>query len=59
MKCLVIYEIYWFGLLLLQPPTVIGVDSDNVGKYISTKAVGTFKRHDITDQYKYTEGNMN
>ncbi|XP_053174171.1 protein-glutamine gamma-glutamyltransferase 2-like [Scomber japonicus] len=28
----------------------------SVGRYISTKAVGSDKRHDITHQYKYTEG---
>lgn len=39
-----------------KPPTVITVDSDNVGKNISTKAVGKFERHDITDLYKYSEG---
>ncbi|XP_071846211.1 protein-glutamine gamma-glutamyltransferase K-like [Apostichopus japonicus] len=38
------------------PPEVITVDSDNVGKYISTKAVGRMARHDITDQYKFSEG---
>lgn len=26
-----------------------------VGQYISTKAVGTFKREDITDAYKFPE----
>lgn len=30
-----------------------------VGQFISTKAVGSNERHDITHQYKYPEGNPN
>ncbi|XP_058142793.1 protein-glutamine gamma-glutamyltransferase E isoform X2 [Dasypus novemcinctus] len=31
-------------------------DSNSVGKYISTKAVGSYSRMDITEKYKYPEG---
>ncbi|XP_078110757.1 protein-glutamine gamma-glutamyltransferase 2-like [Sander vitreus] len=31
-------------------------DSNYVGRFISTKAVGSDERHDITHQYKYPEG---
>jgi len=31
-------------------------ESDKVGMNISTKALGSFKREDITHQYKYREG---
>ncbi|TDH10736.1 hypothetical protein EPR50_G00078560 [Perca flavescens] len=31
-------------------------DSNYVGRFISTKAVGSNERHDITHQYKYPEG---
>ncbi|XP_067324417.1 LOW QUALITY PROTEIN: protein-glutamine gamma-glutamyltransferase E-like [Anolis sagrei] len=31
-------------------------DIKTVGKFISTKAVGSFARHDVTDDYKYPEG---
>uniref|UniRef100_A0A8C5KX28 Protein-glutamine gamma-glutamyltransferase E n=1 Tax=Jaculus jaculus TaxID=51337 RepID=A0A8C5KX28_JACJA len=32
------------------------VDTRSIGKYISTKAVGSNSRMDVTDQYKYPEG---
>ncbi|XP_053549261.1 protein-glutamine gamma-glutamyltransferase 5-like [Bombina bombina] len=32
------------------------IDTLSIGKYISTKSVGSNSREDITDQYKYTEG---
>ena len=32
------------------------VDTQSVGKYISTKAVGSRSRMDVTDKYKYPEG---
>lgn len=35
---------------------VMGSDITTVGKHISTKAVGSNKREDITLQYKYKEG---
>lgn len=35
---------------------VISIDKHAVGKKISTKAVGTYDRLDITDLYKYPEG---
>ncbi|XP_037667427.1 protein-glutamine gamma-glutamyltransferase E isoform X1 [Choloepus didactylus] len=31
-------------------------DTQSVGKYISTKAVGSYSRVDITEKYKYPEG---
>lgn len=31
------------------------VDSDHVGKYVITKAVGAYKAHDITSDYKHGE----
>uniref|UniRef100_A0A8C4GNF3 Protein-glutamine gamma-glutamyltransferase 2 n=1 Tax=Dicentrarchus labrax TaxID=13489 RepID=A0A8C4GNF3_DICLA len=33
-----------------------GGSTKSVGRFISTKAVGSDKRHDITHQYKYPEG---
>ena len=32
------------------------VNKTHVGKNISTKAVGSSDRHDVTDQYKFAEG---
>uniref|UniRef100_A0A8C6GZQ4 Protein-glutamine gamma-glutamyltransferase E n=2 Tax=Mus spicilegus TaxID=10103 RepID=A0A8C6GZQ4_MUSSI len=32
------------------------VDTHSIGKYISTKAVGSNSRMDVTDKYKYPEG---
>lgn len=32
------------------------LDTRSVGKYISTKAVGSYSRVDVTDKYKYPEG---
>lgn len=32
------------------------VETNEVGKNISTKAVGSSERHDITDEYKFKEG---
>ena len=34
----------------------MGGSTANVGHHISTKAVGRDERHDITHQYKYSEG---
>ncbi|KAM4821717.1 protein-glutamine gamma-glutamyltransferase 4 [Thomomys bottae] len=36
--------------------SLIAVETDSIGKSISTKAVGQDRRHDITYQYKYPEG---
>uniref|UniRef100_A0A8C5R7A8 protein-glutamine gamma-glutamyltransferase n=1 Tax=Leptobrachium leishanense TaxID=445787 RepID=A0A8C5R7A8_9ANUR len=36
--------------------TKISTDPKSVGKFISTKAVGAFRREDVTDNYKYPEG---
>ncbi|XP_069873686.1 protein-glutamine gamma-glutamyltransferase 4 isoform X2 [Dipodomys merriami] len=36
--------------------SLIAVETDSIGKNISTKAVGQDRRHDITYQYKYPEG---
>lgn len=33
-----------------------GGSTKSVGRFISTKAVGSDERHDITHQYKYPEG---
>lgn len=33
-----------------------GGSTKSVGRFISTKAVGSEERHDITHQYKYPEG---
>ena len=35
---------------------VVYIDAHAVGKYISTKAVGSNDRHDVTLDYKYAEG---
>jgi hypothetical protein len=32
------------------------LDTSSIGKYISTKAVGSNSRMDVTDKYKYPEG---
>ncbi|XP_065130868.1 protein-glutamine gamma-glutamyltransferase 2 [Paramisgurnus dabryanus] len=37
----------------------IQTDTKTVGQSISTKAIGTNKRQDITENYKYTEGSVN
>lgn len=34
----------------------LGGSTESVGRFISTKAVGSDERHDITHQYKYPEG---
>ncbi|XP_053430641.1 protein-glutamine gamma-glutamyltransferase E isoform X2 [Nycticebus coucang] len=34
----------------------MSVDTHSVGKYISTKAVGSYSRMDVTDKYKHPEG---
>lgn len=31
-------------------------DTDTIGRYISTKAVGSYSRMDVTEKYKYPEG---
>lgn len=31
-------------------------DSHSIGRYISTKAVGSYSRMDVTEKYKYPEG---
>ena len=36
--------------------TLAQVDTASVGKNISTKAIGSSNRHDITDLYKFPEG---
>ena len=36
--------------------TLTRVDTTDVGKNISTKAIGSSNRQDITDQYKFREG---
>ena len=35
---------------------LVYVETDVIGKNISTKAVGSSARHDITDEYKFKEG---
>lgn len=35
---------------------VVNIDGHAVGKFISTKAVGNNNRHDLTHDYKYSEG---
>lgn len=34
----------------------VGSDTSTIGQHISTKALGSFKREDITERYKYPEG---
>ncbi len=36
--------------------TVSTIDKKSIGKNISTKAVGSSEREDVTKYYKYTEG---
>lgn len=31
-------------------------DTNTIGRYISTKAVGSYSRLDVTEKYKYPEG---
>lgn len=31
-------------------------ETDTIGRYISTKAVGSYSRMDVTEKYKYPEG---
>lgn len=31
-------------------------DTNSIGRYISTKAVGSYSRMDVTEKYKYPEG---
>ncbi|OCT60524.1 hypothetical protein XELAEV_180465481mg, partial [Xenopus laevis] len=45
------YSRMWDGSL-----STLYTDTYSVGQYISTKAVGTFFRHDVTNEYKYPEG---
>ncbi|XP_021578894.2 protein-glutamine gamma-glutamyltransferase E isoform X1 [Ictidomys tridecemlineatus] len=33
-----------------------GVDTHSIGQFISTKAVGSYSRMDVTEKYKYPEG---
>lgn len=40
------------------PMKVIRVDKKCIGKLISTKAVGSDKRDDITHEYKHPEGKL-
>ena len=35
---------------------VLSISEKSIGKYISTKAVGSYKREDLTRNYKYPEG---
>ncbi|KPJ06440.1 Annulin [Papilio machaon] len=39
----------------IQPLKLMARDTTSIGQYISTKAVGTMEREDITDTYKYPE----
>lgn len=41
------------------PMNVIRVDKKCIGKMISTKAVGSDSREDITHEYKHPEGKIN
>ena len=36
--------------------TLVDVDTTHVGKKMSTKAIGSSDRQDVTDQYKFEEG---
>ena len=36
--------------------TPVGIEETIMGKYISTKAVGTISREDLTSAYKFSEG---
>ena len=36
--------------------TLVDVNTTHVGKKISTKAIGSADRQDVTDQYKFEEG---
>jgi hypothetical protein len=36
--------------------TLVEVNTTHVGKQMSTKAIGSSDRHDVTDQYKFEEG---
>ena len=45
------YTIYQDGTTTLDK-----VDSTQVGKNISTKAIGSSRRQDVTSEYKFREG---
>lgn len=38
--------------------TPVAREENTMGKFISTKAVGTISREDLTQTYKYSEGNI-
>lgn len=51
-------RITWISNGRNDPPKKNSVDTHSIGKYISTKAVGSNSRMDVTDKYKYPEGRM-
>ncbi|KAL1124024.1 hypothetical protein AAG570_001794 [Ranatra chinensis] len=48
-------KIYWKYFGPTQPLKLLRKDMHGVGQFISTKAVGEWKREDITENYKYSE----
>uniref|UniRef100_H9GUX8 Transglutaminase-like domain-containing protein n=1 Tax=Anolis carolinensis TaxID=28377 RepID=H9GUX8_ANOCA len=49
-------EVTWILDKDTQSVKKAATDIRSVGKYLSTKAVGSFARLDVTDAYKYSEG---
>ncbi|XP_012521267.1 PREDICTED: protein-glutamine gamma-glutamyltransferase E [Propithecus coquereli] len=49
-------RINWIQDSSTGTPKKNSVDTRSVGKYISTKAVGSYSRMDVTEKYKYPEG---
>lgn len=48
-------KIFWRYWGPMQPLKLISKQQQGIGMFISTKAVGSFKREDITNEYKYPE----
>ncbi|KAG1715027.1 Annulin [Nymphon striatum] len=48
-------KVYWRYSGPNQPLKLITKKAEEIGKHISTKAVGKFDREDITDNYKFNE----
>lgn len=48
-------KIFWRYWGPTQPLKLISKQQEGIGMFISTKAMGSFEREDITDEYKYPE----
>ncbi|KFM78740.1 Annulin, partial [Stegodyphus mimosarum] len=48
-------KVYWRFHGKNQPLKLIKRQTETIGQYISTKAIGSYDREDITNEYKYSE----